>query len=154
MPIRKKILVTGGSGFIGSHTVEELLKQGYDVIVYDDFSTGKAANLDDAKQLNPSLRILRASTFAHTFLESCIKEVDAVLHLAALVSVRISIENPAESFGRNVVGFMNVLNLCRKHSKPLTYASSAAVYGAWEGEQHETRGMINPLSPYGADKCV
>lgn len=152
----KHVLVTGGCGFIGSHTVELLLNQGHTVIVLDDLSTGTLENLTDAQaEFGNALKIVIGSTTDTDMVEKLVSQVDVILNLAALVSVGISVKTPRESFIRNAYGFVNVLEAARKFNvNRVVYASSAAVYGDTDGPQLEMRNLMSPLSPYGADKCA
>lgn len=123
-----KVLITGGAGFIGSHTVDYLLAQNMDVVVLDNLATGKMTNLD----LNhPRLSFVEGSVLDFSVLKKTLESCDAVLHLAALPSVLQSIQNPCESLQVNTLGFLNVLQAIRDLNKNirLVYASSAAVYG-------------------------
>lgn len=150
----KKILVTGGAGFIGSHTVDLLLKNDLRVIVYDNFSTGKLANLS---VFNTNLEVIQGDVLDYPKLAKEMSRCDAVLHLAALSSVPMSIEDPVRSMQINVQGFLNVLQALREMHKPLrfVYASSAAVYGdAQELPCSDEKTLSAPaLSPYALEKA-
>jgi UDP-glucose 4-epimerase len=151
----KKILVTGGAGFIGSHTVDLLLQSGFKVIVLDDLSTGKITNLD---LFNTNLEFIPGDVLDSSKLLTQVKRADAVLHLAALPSVARSIEEPLLSLQINTQGFLQVLEAIRHAQKPvrLVYASSAAIYGnATELPcRDESHMPANPvLSPYAMDKA-
>jgi UDP-glucose 4-epimerase len=132
-----------------------LLEQGHDVTIIDDLSTGSRDKLDEAfvgLKARPNLFI--DSTENLKLVNELVVDSDAVMHLAALVSVGESIAHPRISFKRNMIGFFNVLDTAAFYGKRLVYASSAAVYGAWQGIHHESRAPQVPLSPYGADKCA
>ncbi|MDR3478083.1 MAG: NAD-dependent epimerase/dehydratase family protein [Gammaproteobacteria bacterium] len=150
----KNILVTGGAGFIGSHTTDLLLQSGYRVVVFDNLSTGKSTNLD---LFHPALSFVPGDILDYPALLTQIKRCDAVLHLAALASVPKSIEDPVNSLKVNTQGFLHVLQGIREAGKPirLVYASSAAVYGA-DSElpcNDEIPGLpFTPLSPYALEK--
>jgi nucleoside-diphosphate-sugar epimerase len=124
----KKIIVIGGAGFIGSHTVDLLLEKNYKVIVYDNFSSGKLPNLN---LFHSNLEVVQGDILDYPKLLKEIGRADAVLHLAALSSVPKSIDDPVESLKINSLGFINVLQALREIAKPirLVYASSASVYG-------------------------
>lgn len=124
----KKILVTGGAGFIGSHTVDLLLKEGWRVTVYDNFVTGKLANLNI---FHPELRVVQGDVLDYPKLLDEVRHCEAVLHLAALPSVPKSFEDPISTLRINTQGLVHVLQALREVQKPirLVYASSAAVYG-------------------------
>lgn len=147
-----KILVTGGAGFVGSHLVRDMLEGGIDVVVLDNFSTGKRENLPHHRNLT----IVQGDVANLADVEKAMQGCDNVVHLAALVSVPMSIELPAETYRSNVLGFHNVLETARlqKLSGRLLYASSAAVYGLnSSGRVTETDANGAALqSPYAASK--
>lgn len=149
----KKILVTGGAGFIGSHTVDLLLQQGFQVVVFDNLSTGKLSQLD---LFHPAFQMVQQDVLDYSVLLSELSRCDAVLHLAALASVPESIENPIQSLKVNTLGFLSVLEGIRALKKTirLVYATSAAVYGqAVELPcSDEVPLTANVLSPYALDK--
>ncbi|ODN42967.1 NAD-dependent epimerase/dehydratase family protein [Piscirickettsia litoralis] len=122
------ILITGGAGFIGFHTVELLLAQGNKVRVLDNLSSGKLSNLPDN---HPNLELMQADIRDYAVVVEAMQGVSAVLHLAAQVSVPRSIDNPLESLEINTQGFVNVLEAIRRTDSKihLAYASSAAIYG-------------------------
>lgn len=123
-----KILVTGGAGFIGSHLVERLLKQGHTVFVLDDLSTGSLANLKPF-QGNARLHFTRGSVLKPSVVGLLIKKSDQVYHLAAAVGVRLVVEKPLESFITNTEGTRIVLELASKTKTPVLITSSSEVYG-------------------------
>lgn len=148
----KKILITGGAGFIGSHTADLLLTSGYKVTVFDNLSTGKITNLD---LFNTNLELAQADILDFTKLLTYVKRNDAVLHLAALPSVQQSIEDPIQSFKVNTQGFLHVLEAVRLAQKEirLVYASSAAVYGDAETLPCREDYITQALSPYALEKA-
>ena len=123
-----RILVTGGAGFIGSHTVDLLLENGMEVTVFDNLVSGSLAYLDLA---HPRLTFVKGDILNYPALHVEIQHCDAVLHLAALPSVQKSIDDPIFSLRVNTQGLVHVLQAIReaKHPIRLVYASSAAVYG-------------------------
>jgi UDP-glucose 4-epimerase len=144
-----KFLVTGGGGFIGSHIVEQLLRENHQARVLDNFTTGKRENLDPSV----NLEIMEGDIRDAGTVAAAVSGVDGVFHEAALVSVPKSVEQPDLSFDINVKGTFNVFEAARKAGvRRVVYASSAAVYG---DNEHlplvETFSPI-PLSPYGLDK--
>ena len=144
------VLVTGGAGFIGSHTVDLLVEEGTEVVVIDDLSSGKLENLEHTV---PFYRLdVRSKEVERCFLEH---EIDAVIHLAAQVSVESSLKEPQRDMEINLGGTLNLLELCRKHDvAKFVFASSVAVYGEPKyvpvDEQHE----LAPLAPYGCSKLA
>ena len=153
----RRWLVTGVAGFIGSALLERLLDLGQSVVGADNFLTGHKRNLEDVLAINPDERLqfrfiegdLRDPQVAH---EAC-KDVDIVLHEAALGSVPRSIKDPLSSHAHNVDAFLNVLWAAKEAGVGrLVYASSSSVYGDHAGlPKHEDR-IGKPLSPYAATK--
>lgn len=149
----KHILVTGGAGFIGSHTVDTLLENNFKVTVYDNFSTGKLSNLN---VFDSRLEVIQGDILDYSNLKKAIARCDTVLHLAALASVPKSIEDPILSHNVNLMGFLNVLQIIREMdiSKRIVYASSAAVYGNAEILPcSEDAPIGRALSPYALEKA-
>lgn len=149
----QRILVTGGAGFIGSHTVKLLLSQGKQVVVLDNLFSGRLDNLD---LRHPDLEFTEGDVLEFPLIEDLLANCDAVLHLAAIASVPFSLENPIYSMQINTQGFLHVLEAIHKANRPirLVYASSASVYGA---EKHlpcnDAAPLLSPvLSPYALQK--
>ncbi|OGT38363.1 MAG: hypothetical protein A3F12_01485 [Gammaproteobacteria bacterium RIFCSPHIGHO2_12_FULL_38_14] len=149
----QRILVIGGAGFIGSHTVELLLSGGKQVVVLDNLSSGR---LDYLPMTHPDLEFIEGDVLEYPFVLDLLKDVDAVLHLAAISSVQQSIEKPIYSFQVNTQGFLHVLCAIQeiKRAIRLVYASSAAVYGAVHSLPCRDDVPLNnpPLSPYALQK--
>jgi UDP-N-acetylglucosamine 4-epimerase len=153
----RRWLVTGVAGFIGSALLERLLDLGQSVVGVDNFITGHKSNIEDVLAINPDERLqftfvegdLREPQVA---LQAC-KDVDIVLHQAALGSVPRSIKDPITSHQHNVDAFLNVLLAARDAGvRRVVYASSSSVYGDHPGlPKHEDR-IGKPLSPYAATK--
>jgi UDP-glucose 4-epimerase len=123
-----KMLVTGGFGFIGSHLVERLIKDGHHVTVIDDSSTGQSENLSLISG-EANLEIVNGSLLDEDSLENCISNVDYVFHLAAAVGVFNIVQNPLQSLLTNVRGTENVLSFSSKYKKPVFLTSSSEIYG-------------------------
>jgi UDP-glucose 4-epimerase len=142
-----KVLITGGAGFIGSH-VAETCQFKSEVRVFDDFSSGKHANLKDVR-----CKIIEGSILDPSALETAVRGVDCIFHLAALVSVPLSCEKPLECVARNVAGTINVLQAAvQAKVKTFVFASSAAVYGD-DAEVPKRESMPpRPRSPYAVTK--
>jgi len=145
-----KYLVTGGAGFIGSNLAEALLRKGETVRVFDNFSTGKRANIKglDLEIIEDDIRNL----------EECRKAalgMDFIIHMAALTSVPASVADPLHSNAVNITGTLNMLTAAREAGvKRFVFASSASVYGD-EPEQVKTeRSGIRPLTPYALGKLA
>ena len=149
-----KVLVTGGAGFIGSHTVDALLNEGVEVWVLDDLSSGSLKNLRASKK-NPKLHFRRNTIAQYKAVESLAKKVDAIVHLAALVSPRLSVNKPEVVNQVNVTGTLNVLRAAlEKKVQRVVYASSAAVYGNQSVLPISESNPLQPIAPYGASKLA
>jgi len=145
------VFITGGAGFIGSHSAEALLEAGAQVTVYDNFSTGKRENLPAREGLS----VVRGDIRDAGALSAAMAGVTHVLHLAAQVSVRVSIEDPPGSCAHNVLGFVNVLEAARKAGvRRVAFASSAAVYGMPRRLPLDEEAPLAPISPYGLEKRI
>ncbi len=146
-----RVLVTGGAGFIGSHSVETLLEAGAEVTVLDNFSAGKRSNLPESSKL----QIIEGDIRDPGSVERAAAGASHMLHLAAQVSVRSSVEAPVQSASHNVTGFLNVVDTARRLGVPrVVYASSAAVYGAPRALPLDEESPCEPASPYGLEKLV
>jgi UDP-glucose 4-epimerase len=121
-------LVTGGAGFIGSHLVEALLAAGRRVVVLDDLSTGSLANLHHV-QSHPHLRLILDSVTNEERLGELLDEADEVFHLAAVVGVRLVLEEPERTVATNIGSMESLLRLLSRRPKPLFLASTSEVYG-------------------------
>jgi len=147
----RKVLVTGGAGFIGSHLVEALVAAEADVTVLDNLSTGKKENLETVWQ-----KICFIEGDIRSF-KTCVAATagqDLVFHQAAFVSAPESIEKPYECYEINVNGTLNLLNASHcTGTKKVVFASSAAVYGNTDAPCHEEQGC-DPNSPYGVSKLA
>ncbi len=153
-------LITGCAGFIGSNLVEYLLSINQKVLGIDNLSTGSLSNLDDIKK-NLSISQIENFHFSKgdindsSLLSEKIKNVDHVLHQAALGSVPRSIDSPIASNESNVSGFLNILNIARQSKiKSFTYASSSSVYGDHESLPKQEHIIGDVLSPYALTKKI
>ena len=147
-----RYLVTGGAGFIGSNTVDELVRRGHDVIVLDDLSAGKEANLQKVWQ---QITFIRGSiTDRETMAKAC-RGADYVLHLAARTSVPGSVKQPLETNQINVDGTLNVLVAARDAGvRRVVFASSSSIYGDTATLPTHEATPLEPISPYGVSKLV
>ena len=154
-------LVTGGAGFIGSHIVEGLLRQGHQVRVVDDFATGGSHNLEavreqlEAEGITHTLDLVEASILDGQKLAAAMLDMDYVYHQAALPSVAFSLQDPLLSNRVNVEGTLCVLVAARDADvKRVIYAGSSSAYGDSpelpKREDHPT----HPLSPYAVAKLT
>lgn len=149
----RTVLVTGGVGFIGSRLVKMLHAAGWTVRVLDDLSSGSEDSIQPLVT-EKRLKLWRGSIDDVHLLDECVADAELIVHLAALVSVQVSIEQPEASFGRNVAGAFEVFNAARrsKNRPPVVYASSAAVYGDTSTSRISESDPVRPLSPYACDK--
>lgn len=147
----KKYLITGGTGFIGAHLVEKLLKEGNKVIVLDDLSTGVKENLNFFTHL---LEFVQGSILDYKLLNQLCEDLEGIFHLAAVTSVQKSIKEAFISHQVNTLGTLNVLEAVKNKRIKLVYASSAAYYGNSEGLPCKENSLPMPLSPYAAQKIL
>ena len=148
-----KILVTGGAGFIGRHLVKSLVAKGHAVTIFDNFSNSSKNGIADL--LKDGVDLIESNILDIESLSKAVNDQDAVIHLAAKISVAESIKNPAETFRVNVDGTKNIFELClKKGVMNVISASSAAVYGnSTEPSLIQTEDSpTSPISPYGESK--
>ena len=131
-----KVLVTGGAGFIGSHLTEALLGRGDEVVVFDNLSTGRTANLEEA-MANPNLRLVQGSVLDEELLAPLVAEADLVYHLAASVGVSYVVEHLIETIHNNVRGTETVIRLAQQSpGTKVILASTSEVYGKSDSFPH------------------
>lgn len=147
-----RVLVTGGAGFIGSHLVERLAEEGHEVVVLDNLSTGRRANLGAVAD---RARLVVADVRDAAAVSSCAAGCGLAFHLAAAVSVPWSVEHPADSHEINLRGTLNVLLAARDAGvRRVVFASSAAVYGPGAPLPAPEEAPFAPVSPYGVEKAA
>jgi len=147
-----KILITGGSGFIGSNIVIEALKRGYEVRVLDNFSTGRRKNLNFYFD---RIELIEGDLRSAGVVQQAVEGVDYILHQGALPSVPRSIADPEATTGVNVGGTLNLLMAARNaRVKRLVLASSSSIYGNVNVEYKVENLKPNPLSPYAVSKIA
>src|SRR6266446_10901350 len=147
-----RYLVTGGAGFIGSNTVDELVRRGHVVVVLDDLSSGKVENLSGA---NGKIEFLRHSVTDLDRMHEACRGADYVLHLGARTSVPRSVLNPLETNHVNVDGTLNILVAARDAKvKRVVFAGSSAVYGETPTLPKRENMPPAPISPYGLSKLA
>src|SRR5712692_4621685 len=123
-----KCLITGGSGFIGSHLAEHLLARGDQVVVLDDLSTGSIENIAPLKA-NSNFQYFIDSIFNRSLLAELVDGVDLIFHLAAAVGVKLIVESPVRTIETNVKGTEAVLEMAAKKKRLVLIASTSEVYG-------------------------
>jgi UDP-glucose 4-epimerase len=149
-----RILVTGGAGFVGSHTVDALLENNTKVWVLDDLSTGSLANLGKWKHTH-DLRFIRGSVVNLKRVEALARRTDAIIHLAAVVSPFVSMTKPRLTNMVNVTGTLSILEAgLRAHAKRIVYASSSSVYGNSSSHDISEKTPTAPITPYGVSKLA
>ena len=145
-------LVTGGAGFIGSNIVKELLKQGQEVRVLDNFATGKRENILPLLK-NPKLTLIEGDLRSFHIVRSAVKGVDYILHQGALPSVPRSINDPITTNDVNILGMLNILEAAKEFEvKRVICASSSSIYGNSETLPKVETMPVNPMSPYALTK--
>lgn len=148
----KKVVITGGCGFIGSHIVEEAVSRGYEVTIIDNLNTGYKKNIEPYIN-NPKVKWVNAGILDQSVLDNEFKGVNYVFHLAALISVPESMDKPHEYIDINVQGTLNVLEACKKNGvESITLSSSAAIYGDNPVIPKEENMAPEPKSPYAITK--
>jgi UDP-glucose 4-epimerase len=146
----KSILITGGAGFIGSHLADALLEIENDVIVLDNFSTGRPQNLEHIRE---KIQLVECDISQTSKWQNLFKNVDWVFHLASLADIVPSIEKPDEYYQSNVNGTFNVLEACRKHGvKKIVYSASSSCYGIPDEYPTKETADIRPQYPYALTK--
>ena len=147
-----RYLVTGGAGFIGSHTVEELVRRGHHVVVLDDLSAGKVENLS---QVAGKIEFIRGSITDLDTVRAACRSAEYVLHLAARTSVPRSVKEPLETNRVNVDGTLNVLVAARDAKvRRVVFAASSSAYGETPTLPKVETMTPSPISPYGVSKFV
>jgi UDP-glucose 4-epimerase len=150
--MQRKVVVTGGSGFIGSHTVDRLLSNGCKVVVIDNFSTGRPENLSH-HQNNSHLEVIQADICDWNATERAYENADWVIHLAALADIVPSIQQPLNYHHANVNGTAIVLELARASKvKRFIYAASSSCYGIPDVYPTPETAPIQPKYPYALTK--
>ncbi len=150
--MRKKVVVTGGAGFIGSHLVKRLVRDGYEVVVVDNLCEGKKENLGKALK---EVEFCQDDIRDVERLKKIFVGVDTVFHEAALRSVKRSVDNPLATNENNVTGTLNVLEAAREiRVRRVVSASSSSVYGKTEVKIFTEEMCANPQSPYALSKLA
>jgi nucleoside-diphosphate-sugar epimerase len=147
-----RYLVTGGAGFIGSNTVDELVRRGHSVVVLDDLSAGKEENLAEVRN---KITFIKGSITDIEMIRKAIFEADFVIHLAARTSVPRSMKDPVETNRINIDGTLNVLVAARDAKvKRVVFAASSSAYGETPTLPKTENMPPMPISPYGVTKYV
>jgi nucleoside-diphosphate-sugar epimerase len=147
-----RYLVTGGAGFIGSNTVDELVRRGHGVVVLDDLSSGKEDNLAEVRS---KITFMKGSITDIEVVQKAMVQADYVIHLAARTSVPRSVKDPVDTNRINVDGTLNVLVAARDNKvKRVVFAASSSAYGDTPTLPKSEDMQPVPISPYGVSKYV
>jgi len=147
-----RYLVTGGAGFIGSNTVDELVRRGHSVVVLDDISSGKEDNLTEVRN---KITFIKGSITDIEVVRKAMHEAEYVLHLAARTSVPRSVKDPIETNKINIDGTLNVLVAAKELKvKRVVFAASSSAYGETPTLPKVETMQPQPISPYGVTKFV
>jgi len=147
-----RYLVTGGAGFIGSNTVDELVRRGHGVVVLDDLSSGKEENLVDVRA---KITFMKGSITDLEAVQKAMHQAEYVIHLAARTSVPRSVKDPIDTNHINVEGTLNVLVAARDNRvKRVVFAASSSAYGETPTLPKKESMQPVPISPYGVSKYV
>lgn len=147
----KCVLVTGGAGYIGSHAVKQLLDDGFEVIVFDNFSTGHFDAVDKRAKL--FIGDIRDKVSVRSVFEK--NHIDGVMNFAAKIIVPESVSNPITYYDDNIFGVLTLLRACKTYGvKNFVFSSTAAVYGTCKEDKIDENHPLNPESPYGFTKFV
>lgn len=152
---QQRILVTGGAGFIGSNLVDHLLKLGNEVVVLDDFSTGKQANLDEARR-SARLTVRTGSILDKALVNAIVADVDVILHLA-VQCLRVCFDRPHYVHEVNATGTLNLLEAANRSNpelKRFVYVSSSEIYGTARQVPMTESHPLEPTTVYGASKLA
>lgn len=148
----KKVVITGGCGFIGSHIAHKLVGLGAQVTILDNLATGSLENIADIKD---RVTLIEQSIVDYNACDNAISGNGIIFHLAAFISVPGSVQDPQACHATNVDGTFNILRAAKKHRiKRLVFSSTSSVYGPREDQCQETDTHLNPVSPYGATKLM
>ena len=150
------ILVTGGAGYIGSHTVINLLEDNKEVVIFDNLENGHIEIIDTLKKLG-KVEFIKGDLRNIEDIEKVFKnyKIDAVVHFAAFALVGESVENPAKYYRNNAFGTLNLLDTMLKHSvKKIVFSSTCATYGNPKYVPVDENHPQNPVSPYGTSKLM
>ncbi len=153
---KKQILVTGGAGYIGSHCVLALLKQGYNVVIFDNLSTGHIETVNSLKKYG-NVDFYQGDLLNYSYLNTVFKQiaVDAVIHFAACSQVGESVKNPQKYYINNVCGTLNLLKaMLENNVKKIVFSSTAAIYGEPQYTPINEEHPLNPINPYGQTKLM
>ena len=155
--MKKKILVTGGGGFIGSHLVETLIKDGYSVKTIVPYNSNNSWGWIDSFEPNikKNLEIISGDICDQNLVSKLVKNVDVIFHLAALISIPYSYVSPRSYISTNIMGTLNLLEASRNSNVELfVQTSTSEVYGSSQYSPIDEQHPLNAQSPYAATKIA
>ena len=155
MPVKNKILVTGGAGFIGSHLVDRFVEKGNKVIVFDNLSSGKLEFIESHLE-DPDFTLIKGDLLNQEAIDEACKDIDFVCHVAANPDVRLGASDTRVHLDQNILTTYNLLEAMRKNNiKKIAFTSTSTVYGeASVIPTPEDYGPLIPISLYGASKLA
>jgi len=145
------ILVTGGAGYIGSHTVKQLVDAGHKVVVLDNFYSGHRWAVD------PAATLVEGDIADKSCVDQLLKthKIDSVVHFAGYIVVPESVEDPFKYYQNNVVGSLRLIEVCEQNNiSRFVFSSSAAVYGLPDSQKVSEDTRLKPINPYGNSKLI
>ena len=152
------ILVTGGAGYIGSHTCVELINSGREIIVVDNFSNSKAKTIENIKKITKTdFKFIKADVTNKGEMEKVFKEnkIDCIIHFAAYKAVGESVLKPLKYYQNNLIGILNIIQLMQKYGcNNIVFSSSATVYGVPKSVPIKEDAPLLAINPYGSTKII
>ena len=152
------VLVTGGTGFIGSHTSIELLEKGEEIVILDNFCNSKPEMIDKIKKLSgKDFKFYEVDLLDIDGIENIFKEneIESVIHFAGLKAVGESVQKPLEYYHNNITGTLNLLDIMKKYNcKRIVFSSSATVYGSPKTVPIKEDFPLSTTNPYGSTKLM
>ena len=149
------ILITGGAGYIGSHTTLNFINNGYDVVIFDNLENGHIETIETLKKIG-NIKFFKGDLRNKKDLESLFNtyKIDTVIHFAGFIQVEESVQNPEKYYINNIDGSINLFEAMVKHNvKKIVFSSSAAVYGEPKYTPIDEEHPKNPINPYGYTKA-
>ena len=148
--MKRKVLITGGAGYIGSHVVKRFREESYDLLVLDNFSNGHVDSLLGNPYVRADLRDINSIDKVFGSFNP-----DVLVHLASSIEVGESVKNPIEYYENNVVGSLNLIKIASRYNvKHVIFSSTAAVYGAPSTDFIREESVLHPTNPYGNTKLI
>lgn len=151
------ILITGGAGYIGSHTILNLIKNGYKILIFDNLENGHIETVDTLKDIDKSIIFEKGDLRNIEEIENIFNKyaVEGVIHFAAFALVEESVKNPSKYYRNNIYGTLNLLDAMNKHNvKRIVFSSTCATYGEPKEVPINENHIQNPINPYGYSKLA